>query len=59
MGAACIDAETGNVYYQTSAGLLLAYSPSGKLLWERSMMEEFSRLTFPNGRTGGPVWMKD
>jgi outer membrane protein assembly factor BamB len=54
VGAACIDAETGNVYYQTSAGLLLAYSPSGKLLWERSMMEEFSRLTFPNGRTGGP-----
>lgn len=54
VGAACIDSESGNIFYQTSAGLLLAYTPSGKLLWERSMMEEFARLTFPNGRTGGP-----
>ena len=59
VGAACIDAESGNVFYQTSAGLLLAYSPNGKLLWERSMMEEFARLTFPNGRTGGPCVDED
>ena len=54
VGAASVDAETGNVYFQTSPGLLLGFDKDGKLLWERSLMEEFSRLTFPNGRTGGP-----
>ncbi|MEK9772815.1 MAG: PQQ-binding-like beta-propeller repeat protein [Opitutae bacterium] len=54
VGAACIDPETGNVFFQTSPGLLVGFSPDGSLLWERSLMEEFARLTFPNGRTGGP-----
>ena len=54
VGSACIDPQSGNVYFQTSPGELLAYSTDGSLLWERSLMEEFSRLTFPNGRTGGP-----
>ena len=54
VGAACVDAETGNVYFQTSPGLLLGFDKDGKVLWERSLMEEFSRLTFPNGPTGGP-----
>ena len=59
VGAASIDASTGNVFFQTSPGLLCAYSPEGTLLWERSMMEEFARLTFPNGRTGGPCVDED
>ncbi len=54
VGAACIDPENGNIYFQTSPGLLAGFSPDGSLLWERSLMEEFARLTFPNGRTGGP-----
>jgi len=54
VGSACIDVETGNVYFQTSAGEIVGYTPEGSLLWERSLMEEFNRLTFPNGRTGGP-----
>ena len=54
VGAACVDDETGNVYFQTSPGLLLGFDQEGNVLWERSLMEEFSRLTFPNGRTGGP-----
>ena len=54
VGAACVDEETGNVYFQTSPGLLLGFDQEGNVLWERSLMEEFSRLTFPNGRTGGP-----
>ncbi|SVE39511.1 uncharacterized protein METZ01_LOCUS492365, partial [marine metagenome] len=54
VGAACVDGETGNVYFQTSPGLLLGFDQEGNVLWERSLMEEFSRLTFPNGRTGGP-----
>ena len=37
-------------FLSTSAGLLAGFSPD-KILWER-LMEEFARLTFPNGRTG-------
>ena len=55
IGAPAVDAATGNVYLQTTAGLLMGFTPDGKKLWERSMMEEFGRLTFPNGRTGAPV----
>ena len=54
VGSACVDPETGNIFFQTSPGMLIGYSPDGSLLWERSLMEEFARLTFPNGRTGGP-----
>lgn len=54
VGAACVDQTTGNVFFQTSPGLLIGYDSQGKKLWERSLMEEFARLTFPNGRTGGP-----
>jgi outer membrane protein assembly factor BamB len=54
VGAACVDPASGNVYFQTSPGLLIGYDSNGDKLWERSLMEEFARLTFPNGRTGGP-----
>ncbi len=55
IGSPAIDSETGNVYLQTSPGLALALDADGKHLWQHSMMEEFGRLTFPNGRTGSPV----
>ena len=54
VGAGCVDPESGNIFFQTSPGLLVGYTPDGSLLWERSLMEEFAKLTFPNGRTGGP-----
>jgi len=50
-----IDPETGNIYAQHTQGLLMAFTPDGKLLWKHSMMEEFGRLTFPNSRTASPV----
>ncbi|MEN9546269.1 MAG: hypothetical protein RLZZ356_1001 [Verrucomicrobiota bacterium] len=50
-----VDPETGNIYAQHTQGLLMAFSPKGKLLWKHSMMEEFGRLTFPNSRTASPV----
>ena len=52
IGAPTIDAQTGNVYLLTTPGLLVCHSPKGDRLWQVSMMEEFGRLTFPNGRTG-------
>ena len=54
-----IDAETGNVYMQGTQGMLGCFSAAGKLLWQHEMMEEFGRLTFPNGRTASPLIDRD
>jgi outer membrane protein assembly factor BamB len=54
-----IDPQTGNVYMQGTQGILAGFSPTGKLLWKHSMMEEYGRLTFPNGRTASPVIDED
>src|SRR6185503_18120144 len=59
IGAPTIDAETGNVYCQTSPGRVIGYTRGGKKLWEHSMMEEYGKLTFPNGRTGAPLLIGD
>ena len=50
-----IDPETGNVYIQDTQGIFAGFSADGKPLWEHSLMEEYGRLTFPNGRTASPV----
>jgi len=55
IGAPSVDPETGNIYAQTSPGLLVCVSPGGRILWQISMMEQYGRLTFPNGRTGSPA----
>ena len=55
IGAPVVDAETGNVYLESTWGQLFAFSRDGKPPWEHSMMEEYGRLTFPNGRTGSPA----
>ncbi len=54
IGSPAVDAETGNVYAMTSAGVFSCYTADGKLVWRKWMMEDFGRLTFPNGRTGAP-----
>ncbi|HTA29669.1 MAG TPA: PQQ-binding-like beta-propeller repeat protein, partial [Candidatus Cybelea sp.] len=54
-----IDPETGNVYIQDTQGIFTGFSPDGNVLWEHSLMEEYGRLTFPNGRTASPVVDKD
>lgn len=55
VGAPTVDAETGNVYLQLSNGRCVAHTRDGKKLWEQSLVEDLGRLTFPNGRTGGPA----
>jgi outer membrane protein assembly factor BamB len=54
-----IDPETGNVYIQETQGIFAGFTADGKPLWEHSLMEEYGRLTFPNGRTASPVVDKD
>ncbi|MBM3839790.1 MAG: hypothetical protein FJ398_17830 [Verrucomicrobia bacterium] len=54
-----VDPETGNVYVQGTQGILAAFTPDGKPLWQHSMMEAYGRLTFPNGRTASPLIDRD
>ncbi len=52
ISAPAIDPETGHVFIQTSPGLVVALDADGNELWQISLMEQYGRLTFPNGRTG-------
>jgi outer membrane protein assembly factor BamB len=55
IGSPCVDAETGNVYALTSAGVFACFTADGKPVFQIPMMETLGRLTFTNGRTGGPI----
>jgi outer membrane protein assembly factor BamB len=49
------DPSTGNVYVLGVGGTLLSLSRDGKLLWERSLGEDFGLLTTHGGRTVSPI----
>ena len=49
------DLETGNVYAFGVNGTLLGLTKDGKLIWERSLDEEFDLFTTHGGRTTSPV----
>jgi outer membrane protein assembly factor BamB/dienelactone hydrolase len=49
------DPATGNVYALGVGGHLLALSRDGKVLWERSLTEDFGLVTTHGGRTVSPV----
>ncbi|MBI2834236.1 MAG: PQQ-binding-like beta-propeller repeat protein [Acidobacteria bacterium] len=49
------DPETGNVYALGAGALVVALSKDGKLLWERSVGEEFAAFTTHGGRTMSPL----
>ncbi len=49
------DPETGNVFAQGVCGYFICLDGNGKLLWSRSMSEEFGLLTTYGGRTNLPV----
>jgi outer membrane protein assembly factor BamB len=49
------DPTTGNIYVLGSGGTLLSLSTNGKLLWERSLGEDFGLLTTHGGRTVSPI----
>jgi outer membrane protein assembly factor BamB len=59
IGSPCVDAETGNVYALTSAGVFSCWTADGKPVFQHSLMETLGRLTFTNGRTGGPIIEQD
>jgi outer membrane protein assembly factor BamB len=49
------DPATGNVYAYGVGGMFVALSADGKLLWERSLTEEFGMWTTHGGRTVSPI----
>ena len=59
IGSPTVDPETGNVFVMTTPGIFACFTASGQMLWQHSMMEEYGRLTFPNGRTGAAVIDQD
>jgi len=50
-----VDPATGSVFVFSGNGLLMSYSPDGKLLWEHSLAEEFGMWTTHGGRVSSPV----
>ena len=50
-----VDQRTGNVYVLGGAGVMLGVSSAGKVLWERSLGEDFGLLTTHGGRTVSPL----
>jgi outer membrane protein assembly factor BamB len=50
-----VDPATGNVFAISGGGLLMSLSADGKLLWERSLAEEFGMWTTHGGRMTSPV----
>src|SRR6266850_1233982 len=49
------DPETGNVYALGVGATVIALSKDGKLLWQRSVGEEFAAFTTHGGRTMSPL----
>jgi outer membrane protein assembly factor BamB len=50
-----VDPATGNVFAFSGNGHLFAFSPDGKVLWERSLAEEFGMWTTHGGRVSSPI----
>jgi outer membrane protein assembly factor BamB len=50
-----VDPATGHVFAISAGGLLMSLSKEGKLLWERSLAEEFGMWTTHGGRMSSPV----
>jgi outer membrane protein assembly factor BamB len=49
------DPATGNIYVFGVGGTLLGLNRDGKVLWERSLGEDFGLLTTHGGRTVSPI----
>ena len=49
------DPETGNIYALTGGAQVIALNAQGRLLWNRSLGEEWSAFTTHGGRTMSPV----
>lgn len=53
--APVIDPQNGNVYTYGVAGVMTALTEDGKLIWQRSLSEEFNTISTHGGRTVSPI----
>ena len=53
------DTETGNVYAHPISGVFTCFDSDGKIVWSRSLTEEFGRFTGYGGRVVTPVVDRD
>lgn len=49
------DPATGNVYWHGTQGLLVCFDRDGKILWQKSLTEEYGRISGYGGRLTSPV----
>jgi outer membrane protein assembly factor BamB len=54
-----VDPATGNIYVFTVGAQLFAVSPDGKILWDRSLPEDYGAVTTHGGRTTSPIIVDD
>jgi outer membrane protein assembly factor BamB len=54
-----LDTETGNLYAHGVQGLFQCFDADGKLLWQKSLTEEFGRITGYGGRVTSPIVVDD
>jgi len=54
-----LDEETGNIYAHGVQGLFLCFSPDGKVLWQKSLTEDYGRITGYGGRVTTPIIVDD
>ena len=50
-----VDPETGNIYVFTVAAQLICVAPDGKIVWDRSLPDEYGAVTTHGGRTTSPI----
>ncbi|MGE3808938.1 MAG: PQQ-binding-like beta-propeller repeat protein, partial [Gemmataceae bacterium] len=53
------DPETGNVYAHGTQGLFFCFDRDGKILWQRSLTEEYGRISGYGGRVTSPFIADD
>ena len=53
------DAETGYIYAHGIGGMFFCFDRDGKIIWSRSLTEEFGRISGYGGRTHTPIVDED
>lgn len=53
------DPKSGNIYAHGTQGMLFCFDKDGKVLWSRSLSEEFGRISGYGGRLSSPIVDED
>ncbi len=51
----CVDPASGQIYAHGVQGLFFCFDRDGKIVWQRSLTEEFGRVSGYGGRTNSPI----